>query len=916
MLRTRRPCALAFVCFTSIALFASLAEAQSGNSVHPTSPPQVAAVPRTAAISIDGRLDEANWAAAGAATDLIQSQPNEGKPATQRTEVRFLYDDEALYVGARMFDSLGGNGVRTRLVRRDRNADSDVLRLVFDTFHDHLGRSEFQINPSGVKGDATGPGGSDVDDSWDPVWEGEARIDSAGWTAELRIPFSQLRFSRDTVQTWGLQIVRLASRLNERTHWAFWPLKETGGPSRYGHLSGIRVISRPRRAEFLPYVVARSSYIRPSNSDDPFQHASEQSYRAGADLKYLLTSNLTLDASVNPDFGQVEVDPAVVNLSAFETFFPERRPFFVEGVGLFDFGSFSCYFCSNVSSLSLFYSRRIGRRPQSEDVAYNAGQYADVPENATILGAAKITGHTARGFSVGVLDAVTRDEKATVVGTDGERFKTVVEPLTNYFVGRLKKDFRGGDLVIGGIGTSVLRRLSDTALVHRLNDHSETAGLDMSYYWGKRAYNLLASAAVSSIAGDSNAIQRAQRSSARYFQRPDRVHGSNSVFSDRYDGSATSMRGYAAYARVAKISGDWLWEAHTNIRSPGFEANDLAFLTRADYTWMNANVFRQFLKPTKYYRNLFLIAGGQQQYNFDGDLTDRQLHSFLGGELANYWEFNLFYIRRPETFEDRLTRGGPVVKRPTNYTGFMNLSTDSRKRVVLATNPTYGRNVEGSFGYNYNLDVTVKPASNISFSLGPAFSRSSSTAQYVIARPDPTATLFYGSRYIFSDLVQRTLSMDTRLNVTFTPMLSLELFAQPFVSSASFTNFKEFDTPRALRKSVFGRDRGSIDLTSNPASCGLPTGASQRCVTLDPDGAGPAAPISFRHPDQNFRSLRGNAVLRWEYRPGSTMFLVWTQSRENLTALGNFEFSRDRSALFDAHPDNVFLIKVSYWLGL
>jgi len=853
-------------------------------------------------IELDGRLDESTWLIAPPATGFRQAQPNEGRPATLRTEVHFAFDRNAIYVGARMYDDLGAAGVRSRLVRRDRSAEADELSIVFDTFHDHLGQTRFSVNPSGVRGDAFGPGGAEPDPSWDPVWQVETRIDSLGWTAEARIPFSQLRFPRDSAQTWGLQIVRQVSRLNEWSRWAFWRLNEVGGPPRFGHLEGLEIAAAPGKAEILPYLVGRSSNIEPADTADPFSDPHELDYRLGIDFKYLLTSNLTLTGTINPDFGQVEVDPAVVNLSAFETFFPERRPFFIEGSGLLRFGWTGCFFCSDVSPLSLFYSRRIGRAPQGSDDAYDAGDYADVPENTTILGAAKITGRTEGGWSVGVLDAVTRRERATVMGADASRFTFEVEPVTNYFVGRLAKDLRGGDLVLGGMVTSLARDFDDGVLRSQLNRHAEGLGFESDFWWGERTYRLMTDLAFSQIAGDSTAVMRAQYSSARYFQRPDRHHGRNGLFTDSLDPGLTSMRGFAAYARVSKESGDWLGEVATHIRSPGFEVNDLAFLTRADYVWMNANVFRKFTRPTKLYRQLVFIGGGQQQYNFDGDLTDRQMRGLVGIQSLDYWDINAFWIHRFSVIDDRLTRGGPVVRAPGwNFFSF-DLSTNSRRDLVFSTEVNRGCNSEGACDYTIGLGVTCRPAPNISISLEPNLHESESTAQYVAAYDDPTATAFFGRRYVFADLEHKTVSMDTRLNVTLTPDLTLEVFAQPLISSGSYTNFKEFDNPRELAKSVYGIDIGTIELEGG--SC-----------TIDSDGDGPGVSFTFRDPDFNFRSLRGNALLRWEFRPGSTLYLVWTQSRSNVEPIGNMDLGRDVNALFGAPADDIFLVKVNYWVG-
>ena len=877
--------------------------ALAAQSVHPTPPPEARAVRLTDGIDLDGRLDEAVWRTAPTTDRFLQLQPREGEPATQRTEVRFAYDDQALYIGARMYDELGSDGVRSRLVRRDANVDSDYLEIIFDPYHDHIGRLFFLVNPAGVRNDANGLGGGS-DASWDPVWEVKTTIDSLGWTAEMRIPFSQLRYpTTREPQTWGLQIWRQVNRLNEVQMWAFWGLNESGGPARFGHLTGLEITRSPERAEILPYVVGRSANLATVDASDPFADAHTMDARVGADARVLVTSNLTLNATINPDFGQVEVDPAVVNLSAFETFFDERRPFFVEGAGYFSFGGLNCFFCSNVSSLSLFYTRRVGRQPQAAGNAVDRGEYADVPDNTTILGAAKLTGRTPSGWSVGALDAVTRRERATVLLADSTQTNITVEPFTNYFVGRVAKDLRGGATVVRGLATSVIRDLDDPGLATRLSRHAESIGLSTESWFGERDYQLMIQVAGTQVSGAPEAMLGLQRSSARYFQRPDRGHGGNGLLSDRYDPSLTALRGLGGYARFARQSGSLLWEVSTNVRTPGFENNDIAFLSRADYWWMSGNILPQWTRPTSWYRQLFFIAGGQQQYNFDGDLTDRQAQLYGYIQPHNYWNVNAFWIHRWTVDDDRLTRGGPIVKRQGYDYYQLSVSTDSRKSIVLSANPSFARGVENTTTWSANLGITWRPASNISVSLSPGYSYDETAAQYVTGVADSTATGFYGQRYVFAGLTQRTLSMNTRLNVTFTPNLSLELFAQPFLASGDYGDFKEFTAPGTLDKLVYGQDVGTI------AEAG-------GVYTVDPDGTGPADTFTFRNPDFNFRSLRGNAVLRWEYRPGSTLFLVWTQARSGVEPVGDFDFRRDLHALFGAAADNIFLVKMNYWIGL
>ncbi|MGK2963592.1 MAG: DUF5916 domain-containing protein [Gemmatimonadaceae bacterium] len=901
-------------CAISLVVVATLApgrgisaqtEADSAGAMgpHREVPPTAGAVRLTAPISLDGRLDEEVWRIAQPATGFRQSQPDEGKEATQRTEVRFAYDDAAIYIGARMFDTEGGKGVRTRLMRRDALAesDSDFLHLIFDSYHDHQSTVFFMINPSGSKRDGAG------DATWDPVWEAHTRIDSLGWTAELRIPLNQLNFSRAADQMWGVQIIRFAHRINERSHFAWWPNNESGGPQRYGHLEGIRITERPRGLELLPFSVARARFVRPADPNNPFTKSNDRDYRIGGDLKYRLTSNLTLNAAFNPDFGQVEVDPAVVNLSAFETFFPERRPFFIENQSAFGFGNFSCFFCSNVSSLQMFYSRRIGRSPQLSP----SGTYVDQPENATILAAGKITGRTANNYRIGIMNAVTRRMNADVIHVDpetGARTSSVaeVEPLTNYFVARTSKDFKGGQFRIGGIGTSVDRFTDDELAEARLPGSARGLGLDWYAATKDRQYTFFGQQAFSDVRGSTASIERLQRSSARYFQRPDRDSGGNSVFSDLLDPEATRLSGYAGYARVAKESGTWLWESMVNYRSPGFETNDISFITRSDYFWMNANLARSVTKPGPVFRNYFAVLSAQQQYNYDGDRSDRQFATGLFTQLRNFWEFNIFTIYAPDMLDDGLTRGGPVVKRRGYSYNQMFVGTDRRKQISVSTNPSYLIRNEGPDQYNLNASLTWKPTSSVQLSAGPGFSKSPSLAQFVTSGPDSTATNFYGRRYIFAQIDQRQLSMTTRANIVFSPTLTLEAFAQPLIASGNYTTFREFTNPR---EATFNDFRPGVELHESIVD-------GRRTYTVDADGPGTRAQrISFGDPNFNFRSLRGSAVMRWEYRPGSTVFFVWQQNRSDVDPTGDFRFSRDRSALFDARPDNIFLIKASYWLA-
>jgi len=909
--RVRLPLCAAFACLLCAPVMA--AQQASGNSGAPTRAaaaravssghtipvPSARAQARTSTITIDGRLDDAAWRSAEPVTGFTQSDPDEGQPASQRTEVRFLFDDDALYVGARMFDSEGAKGVHTQLARRDATLDSDWFSIVIDGYHDHQGRAFFTVNPSGSRQDQIGVGSSCCDSGWDPIWETAAQVDSAGWSAEMRIPFSQLRFSRDSLQTWGLQMWRFIQRRQEYDQWSFWKKTEVGGAARFGHLEGVKITTQPRHLEVLPYTVARAKAVQ-TTPGDPFNDGHTQDVRAGVDLKYLLTPNLTLDATFRPDFGQVEVDPAQVNLSAFETFYEEKRPFFIEGAGVFRFGSTRCTFCSNFSGVESFYSRRIGRAPSGASLAYAQGPYADLPDASTILGAAKITGRTGNGWTVGLLNATTRQERARVQREDGSRTNVTVEPLTNFLVGRLKRDFQRGDVVTGLYASSVTRRMTDE-FRPMLNSHSEMFGWDLESYWKNRAYSLRASLMASNVSGDPRVITARQQSSARYYQRPD----------DRrtVDTTATSMQGAGAFVRVGKDGGDWNWELMGNTRTPGYEVNDIAFQSRADYAWFNGNLMRFFSKPTSWYRTLSLIAGGQYQRNYQGlEVSGRDVHAGVFGNTLSGGFFNSFVILRPTLLDDRLLRGGPAVQVPGGGYLNANYGTNTLRRVNGQVQASYSWNTQRGFGNQFNATVRYRPTSFISLSAGPSYALTRAVRQYVQAVSDPTATAFDGTRYVLSGLKQSTLGMDTRMSVTFSPRMTFELYAQPFFATGKYYGFKEYTAPRGGDVVVYGREAGSIVENRDPS-------AHVTSYTVDPDGAGAAAPFSIANPDFNVRSLRGNAVFRWEYRPGSTLFLVWTQSRSSSDASGEFDLGRDSRALTASKPDNIFLVKLNWWLA-
>ncbi|MDP9348010.1 MAG: DUF5916 domain-containing protein, partial [Gemmatimonadota bacterium] len=740
-------------------------------------------------------------------------------------------------------------------------------------------------NPSGVRRDQTRADGRE-DDSWDPVWEAETSIDSTGWTAELRIPFSQLRFNPARAQTWGVQVERQIARKGEFAVFSFTPRSQPGGIPRFGHLTGLVELRTGKRLEVLPYSVMKAAHV--DRGGNPFRSDREYTPAAGVDLKYRVTSDLTLDATVNPDFGQVEVDPAEVNLSAIETRFQEKRPFFVEGSQIFNFGS--------GGGNSVFYSRRIGRAPQLS-LPSSLRQRADVPEVTNILGAAKLSGRTRGGWSVGVLNAVTRREEALYL-QDSARARMPVEPLSNYFVGRLRRDFRRGQTVVGGMLTSVSRDLDSDLLRGSLHDGAYTGGLDFRHEWAQRTWALTGFLSGSYVHGEREVLLGTQQAPWRYFQRPDQDEA-------RLDSTRTSLVGLAGELQLAYRKGrHWRPGLTLGTITPGYEVNDLGFQYRANRIDLAGSVAYVENRPGSVLRSWNLNSSARSEWNYDGDAIVR-LFGFGGfAQFLNYWNTSGNVTVILPSWDDRLTRGGPMARRPASVSLFGRVASDNRRRVAGETGSRYQRDDEGGWLWGAYGDLFLKPAPSWNLSLGPSFTRSHSGAQYLGARRDPLATSTYRARYLFAELDQTTLSLETRLNVTFTPGLSLQVYAQPFLSSADFGDPAELAAPRTYDFRVYGRDLGARE----PAQGGY---------FVYPQGTGDGKPRFFvADRDFNLRSLRGNAVLRWEWRPGSTLYLAWQQDRSDFAAqVGDFDLRRDRRALLAAQPDNVFVLKVSYWLN-
>jgi Domain of unknown function (DUF5916)/Carbohydrate family 9 binding domain-like len=823
--------------------------------------PTLRAVRATAGPVIDGDLSDPVWQTAPEFTDFTQHDPDDGQPATLPTSVRILYDDHAIYFGAKMADP---HPPTAFLVRRDTFVQGDFLSINIDPQLDRLSGNAFTVTPADVQLDSLLYNDIAEDLSWDGVWESSAKVVADGWVAEVRVPYSQLRFPDKPVHTWGLNITRRTARNNEWVRIVNTRKGETGFVSHFADVVGLEGIRRGKPLELVPYAVTRSDFRTRSNN--PL--AENQDYRAdgGLDLKYALTPSLTLTGTINPDFGQVEVDPAVVNLTDFETFYPEKRPFFTEGLNMFRFGDTPAPSHFNFfQPPNLFYTRRIGRAPQRSLDA----DHVLAPAETTILGAAKLTGRTPGGWSVGVLEALTSAEHGMFQENLGDPVRREhFEPLTNYFVSRVNKTIGDGSR-IGGMFTSVNRSLSDE--LQGLRKSAVTAGIDGYTSFANKSWYVEGFAVGSRMSGSEAALLRTQRSSARYYQRPDAGHV-------ELDPSRTSLTGWGGRAMISKATGIWRPNVQVQAYSPGFETNDTGFMQRTDI--ISSHALMQFVdqRPTARLREKNGWFGVWQNQNFDGDVIERGAFVDAFATSSKYWYYRGSLFVSPGAFSDRLTRGGPLVRTGRSWSSDTTLESDNRKKFYFGLYGHLEGGEEDSYVRTVTLGLNLRPSSNLLLSLEPSYSRSHDAHAYVTDFGDTTAAATFGRRYVFAELEQRSFELGTRADWTLTPRLSFQLYLQPFIAAGDYHRYHSLAAART-------RDYlPHAETASNP--------------------------------DFNFRSVRGSAVARWEFRPGSALYVVWNENRAQEIVQGDFSLNRDLRAISTAPSHDVFLVKVSYWLPM
>jgi len=836
-------------------------------------------------IKIDGIFNDKDWNNNSWEGKFTQYEPHEGENPTQKTEFKILYDNNNLYVAIKAYDN-EPNKIEKRMSRRD-SWDGDLVAIQLDSYFDKKTAFVFAVSASGVRSDAvtTNDDLNNDDNTWDPLWEVKTSITADGWNAEMKIPLSQLRFNNKIHKTWGLEVVRYYFRNKEWNMWQYIPQKSPGWVSRFGELHGISNLKPKRQIEISPYFSSKIELYE-KEEGNPYADGKDIIFNAGVDGKIGITNNLILDFAINPDFGQVEADPSEVNLTAFETFFSEKRPFFVEGSNITNYqitpGG------SPWARDNLFYSRRLGSSPHySPNTLSN--EYIKMPENSRILGALKLTGKTKSGLSIGIIESLTNNEFAKITYNGNER-KEEVEPFTNFFATRLQKDMNDGNTIIGGMLTSTYRFI-DNSNLDFLNTSAISSGLDFKQFFKDKKYYFSANMVGSQINGSVNAISEQQLSSRRYYQRPDAEY-------IEYDSTRTSLSGYGGNLTIGKNSNRGLrYAANLTWRSPGVELNDIGYLRRSNnifqYIWAGYKI----TKPFFIFREAGIDANEWSGWDYGATST------FFGGnisswfKLKNFWSISFSATKELENTDNSILRGGPAMLTPGSFNYNIGMGTNSTKKLTFNMSffDSYGGN-KSSRSYGLFAFINYQPIDILSISLSPNYNVNNSQLQYISEE-----SLNSEPRYIFGSIDQKTLSITMRLNLNISPDFTIQYYGAPFISSGLYSDYKKItDAKNSTYENRFHLfNENEINYLDENE-------------TFKISELGSVTNYYFDTPNFNYRQFRSNLVLRWEYKPGSLLYLVWSQDKTDNSSNGEFNFKENIKDMFKVSALDVILLKVSY----
>jgi len=829
---------------------------------------------------IDGKLTDDCWENIGEwSGTFTQKVPKEGQPETEETRIKILYDNHNVYVAFRAFDS-EPEKINRWLAPRDQ-LKGDAVMICFDSYADKRTAFVFGLTAGGTRFDFLLENDKPDDYSWNAVWEGKVSHDTHGWYAEFKIPLSQLRYSETNIeQEWGFHAIRWLDRRQENDHLHMIPQQNKGYVFSFGKLTGISGLPKSSRVELTPYSSFRYN-VPEKNPDIPPGFEKAWDWGVGLDGKIGLSSDFTLDFTINPDFGQVEADPSTINLTAFETWHDEKRPFFLEGKNIF-----------SMNGEMLFYSRRIGS-PPSWEPGDEYGQYSSVPQQTNIISAIKLSGKNKNGLSVGVLNSITAKETVKIL-QDEREYRMTAQPAISYSVARIQQDINKGNTIIGGMLTSTNRFLNEKDdHLSFLNRNAYTGGADFAQYFKNREYFVKGAGQYSYAEGSREAMITLQRSPVHNFQREGAAHIS-------VDSLRTNLHGSAGTITIGrggenKIVSEQIF-AWT---SPGFDPNDLGYLQSADYKMLRGYVSYVESKPAPDFLCFYYIA---PFYRLLWDYGNTQTFGLSGFEteihFTNKWGvfFDTFYEFR--NVDTGMLRGGPaVLLNPRWGTDICIWSDESKK----ASAKVYHGTVLGNKRYAQFAwaEFRYRPIPNLGLSGRIDYTYWRKGLEYA-GQP----TIDSGENiYLMSALKHDITGFTFRADYSITPDLSVQFYGNPFISSGKYTEFKR--ASRTMDKNYDNRfvllDDGVLHYNSENNSYSV----------IETKGF----QYSFDNPDFSFREFRFNLVARWEYRPNSTLYLVWAQNRSGTAGEYTSSLNENVKDLFQYNPNNVFMVKLSYWFS-
>ncbi|MFN8258827.1 MAG: DUF5916 domain-containing protein [Bacteroidales bacterium] len=832
---------------------------------------------------IDGILNDSCWQTGEWSGDFTQLLPNEGAKPSQPSFIKILYDDKNLYIAIQAMDSLP-HKIQRKLGRRDE-FEGDMVGINLDSYHDYRTGFEFNVTAAGQKIDLmlfnldyTSNEQFNFDMNWNAVWYVKTGLNEKGWVAEYEIPFSQLRYSNKDEQVWGLHVWRWIGRIQEESDWEEQSLAGPGVLYQFGELHGIKGLKKSRRIELMPYALGKLGSSKNELENPFYNNGKELSGAIGLDAKIGLSSNFTLDLTVNPDFGQVESDPSVMNLTAFETYFEEKRPFFLEGVNIFNF---------EFDDDKIFYSRRIGHSPSY--TPDKGDGYMKMPENTSILSALKLSGKTSNGFSVGILQSLTQKEFADIQNSQGSS-TMAVEPMSNYFVGRIQQDFDKGNTVLGGIFTSANKFINDSHL-NSINRNAYTGGLDIFHQWAGKKYYLQAKVLGSYINGDPEAMIEMQNSSARYYQRPDADYV-------EFDSTITKMSGFGGKVKIGKGSGLWKYSTDVSWHSPGLELNDLGYMQTADIITQRNAISYFVNKPVSIFRTYLFALSELNNWDFGGNYLNSEANLYAKLDFLNQWGFSNEFNFANEGLNNKILRGGDAMILPSSFIDHISINTNTSKKFVVTLNVALKQASNFSFRhYIINPLVSYRIIDPLRFTFSLDYLNNFDELQYV-----DTKDYNGEKRYVLGRIDQKNMGFTFRIDYNITPELSIQYYGSPYASIGKFKELKYATNPKAKNYNDRFALYDNLTLEDN-------------IYQIDEDGD-LLVDYTIDNPDYNFGQFRSNLVARWEFKPGSSVYFVWAMDNTNETYLNDYSLNSTFSNLFDTNPKNIFLVKFSYWFSL